>query len=368
MDLESASGEPLIAPEQRRGDASRSSRLPERSQPAPAFRQDRRGRQADRQQPLSAGETEGYDLEEDGSDTDRWASERDEAQGEAEAESLRHFVPPSSELSDMDAWVNSKDDEPLIGGNGRAGASDSQSKLEDGVPGLAAGAAIAMTSIGTGSERVGPAPRAPGGRTEAHRRPNPWENANKKTFKPIITIGGKASEGAGRSILHRRRTTLGLPFQRQRDDKFLPPSPFPASASDSFDTAAFRCGTSCIGAAIDVKEVYTHYQSEGLQCTACARRAPAAHGQGALRNPLSANRREAASAGRAPLTRRSSPPRARAPPSPPPPPRHRAGTRTGSTWSCTACTTTRTRTPTRTPSTSCARAAGPARARRQPCA
>jgi len=272
MDLEAPSAEPLIGPEQRRSTSNaapsplpvanaRSGRLAERGgRPAPtARRQHRHNRLSAEAQPLSAGDTEAYDVEEDGSDTDRWASERDE-----QADALRHFVPPSAELSDTDAWVNSKDDEPH--GAGR-GAGEATGRHDEGGSGSTLGAMVpAPSAAANGGEAGGSSSRVPG-RTDTHRRPNPWENANRKTFKPIITIG-KASDGSSRSILHRRRQTLGLPFQRQRvEGRLYPPAVFPG-ISDSFDTAAFRCGTSCIGAAIDVKEAYNHYQSEGLQCTA----------------------------------------------------------------------------------------------------
>lgn len=284
MDLERASGEPLIAPEQRRSasnrDASplplastRGGRHTDRGRSAAAFHQ-RRGRQLTAEpQPLSAGETtEVYDVEEDGdgSDTDRWGSEREEAAAKDEA--LRRFVPPSAELSDTETWVNSKDDDQHGGGNGRGGASDVGHRQDDGGSGSASCLAVPTSASANGGDIIASAPRAPANRSDTHRRPNPWENANKKTFKPIITIG-KNSDGFGRSILHRRRQTLGLPFQRgtQEQRRTVPPALFAGTVSDSFDTAAFRCGTSCIGAAIDVKEVYNYYQNVGLQCTAYAR-------------------------------------------------------------------------------------------------
>jgi hypothetical protein len=200
---------------------------------------------------MSAGETEVYDVEEDGSDTDRWESERDEA------ENQRRFVPPSAELSDAERWVNSKDDDEL---NGR-GAGSADGAKTSAFGGVAGSATLDSADLRT----VARIPQ----RSETHRRPNPWEHANKKTFKPIITIG-KVSEGLGaRSILHRRRQTLGLPFQRQREDRMGgPPSVFANNSNDSPALSAFRCGTSCIGAAVDVKEVYNHYQNAGLQCTA----------------------------------------------------------------------------------------------------
>jgi hypothetical protein len=105
--------------------------------------------------------------------------------------------------------------------------------------------------------------------TDTHRRPNPWEYANRKTFKPIITIGKSGS--AAPSAFERKRQPLSLSFNSQkrqppRPERAVAPTPLYAGSAETL--AAYRCGTLCVGAAIDVREVYGHYTSLGLQCTA----------------------------------------------------------------------------------------------------
>ncbi|KAJ1638842.1 hypothetical protein T492DRAFT_941210, partial [Pavlovales sp. CCMP2436] len=97
-------------------------------------------------------------------------------------------------------------------------------------------------------------------------RPNPWESSNRKTFKPIITIG--KTGGAPPPGSAGRKRTLSLPFGQLRrslaiPERYVIPPLFSADAS-----SAFRCGTLCVGSAIDVKEVYQHYSALGMQCTA----------------------------------------------------------------------------------------------------
>lgn len=105
--------------------------------------------------------------------------------------------------------------------------------------------------------------------SEAPRRPNPWELSNKKTFKPIITIG--KTGGGAPPLAAKRRQLFSLPFAQQRRMPSLPP-PRRVSTTPPLCAAeglpSLRCGTLCLGAAIDVKEVYTHYSRQELACTA----------------------------------------------------------------------------------------------------
>jgi hypothetical protein len=109
--------------------------------------------------------------------------------------------------------------------------------------------------------------------TDTHRRPNPWEHANRKTFKPIITIGSQLP--LGQPALRRPpRANFALPFSQQRKLERQGSRPERIAAPSSLYTVsdatldALRCGTLCVGAAIDVREVYTYYMSLGVQCTA----------------------------------------------------------------------------------------------------
>lgn len=108
--------------------------------------------------------------------------------------------------------------------------------------------------------------------SEAPRRPNPWEHSNKKTFKPIITIG-KQSGSALAAV--KKRQLFSLPFAQQRRLPAQAPEPRVTASPPLFATegiVSFRCGTLCVGAALDVREVFTHYSRKGLQCTACGAR------------------------------------------------------------------------------------------------
>lgn len=108
--------------------------------------------------------------------------------------------------------------------------------------------------------------------TDTHRRPNPWEHANRKTFKPIITIGSQLP--LGQPALRRPpRANFALSFIQQRKlerqgsrPERIAPSSLYAVSDTTLD--AHRCGTLCVGAALDVREVYTYYMSLGVQCTA----------------------------------------------------------------------------------------------------
>jgi uncharacterized Rmd1/YagE family protein len=109
--------------------------------------------------------------------------------------------------------------------------------------------------------------------TDTHRRPNPWEHANRKTFKPIITIGAQLPLGLP-ALRRPARANFALPFIQQRKlerqgsrpERIAAPSSLYTVSDTTLD--AHRCGTLCVGAAIDVREVYTYYMSLGVQCTA----------------------------------------------------------------------------------------------------
>jgi len=123
------------------------------------------------------------------------------------------------------------------------------------------------TQHATGDLRVQQLLAASEAARAAPRRLNPWEHSNRRSFKPIITIGKQSG-----TVLppYKRRQLFSLPFTQQRRQaqpvEQRVAAAVPLYAADGMPSR--RCGALCVGAAIDVKEVFTHHSALGLRCTA----------------------------------------------------------------------------------------------------
>lgn len=178
--------------------------------------------------------TDHYD---EASDTDRWASERDEDEAKQQSrEGVEDQGGP---------WLANHHPEPPWGVDHAGPGPPVETKPSNEIN----GPPPPFEEESLPMERAKPPTARP-----QPRRPNPWEHANRKTFKPIITIGSKPTD---RNQLQRRAS----PRAGRREQHSGPLAHFDVRS-------AFRCTSLCVGAAIDVREVYQHYQARGLTCTA----------------------------------------------------------------------------------------------------